>query len=218
MAFLLRSITVLLCAVTFFPEATHALWPQPRNLQTGSDALRLDPSFTIDVEVPNAPQDLLNAAERTRDLLFSDQLGRLVLGRGVNDLPAVRAANALCSLKLELSSWSSGASQPIATEATLPLGSRDEAYSLVVPADGSAAVLSANSTLGLFRGLATFGQLWYTVSGTVYTLGAPIYIQDSPAYVRVLSVYLYRTADLFLSGTVHSLTGGSYLTQRGICM
>jgi hexosaminidase len=200
MVFLLRSITVLLCTVTFFPEATHALWPQPLNLQTGSDALRLDPSFAISVEVPNAPQDLLNAAERTLDLLFSDQLGRLVLGRGANDLPAVRAANALCSLKLKLSgssSWAPGAPQPIATEATLPLGSRNEAYSLVVPADGSAAVLSANTTLGLFRGLTTFGQLWYTVSGTVYTLSAPIYIQDSPAYVRVLSVYLDGTVDLF---------------------
>src|ERR1700761_1017801 len=102
MAFLLRSITVLLCAVTFYPEAAHALWPQPRNLQTGSDALRLDPSFAIDVAVPNAPQDLLDAAERTLALLFSDQLGRLVLGRGEDDLPAVRAAKPLCTLKLTL--------------------------------------------------------------------------------------------------------------------
>jgi len=181
MAFLLRLFsTVVLCAVVLFPEAVHALWPQPRNLQTGSDALRLDFSFSIDVAVPNAPQDLVAAAERTRELLFSDQLGRLVLGRGEDDLPAVRAANALCSLKLTLSEW--GTSQPIATEATLPLGSRDEAYSLVVPADGSEAVLSANSTLGLFRGLTTFGQLWYTASGTVYTLGVPLEIQDSPAY------------------------------------
>ena len=190
MAFLLRSfstIAVLLCAVVVFPEAVHGLWPQPRNLWTGSDALRLDPSFAIDVAVPNAPQDLLDAAERTLALLFSDQLGRLVLGRGEDDLPAVRAANALCTLKLTL--CSSDAAQPIAAEARLPLGTRDEAYSLVVPANGSEAVLSANSTLGLFRGLTTFGQLWYTASGTIYTLGAPVEIQDSPAYVRVYSFF-----------------------------
>jgi hypothetical protein len=30
-----------------------------------------------------------------------------------------------------------------------------------MPADGSGAVLSAASTLGLFRGLNTFAQLWY---------------------------------------------------------
>ncbi|KAF8262392.1 glycoside hydrolase family 20 protein [Lactarius quietus] len=179
MAFLFRLFsTVLLCTVVFFPETVHGLWPQPRNIQTGSAALRLDPSFTINIAIPNAPQDLLAAAESTRDLLFKDQLGRLVLGRGEGDLPTVKAANSLCRLQLTLS----GTPQPIAKEATLPLGSRDEAYSLVVPADGSQAVLSANSTLGLFRGLTTFGQLWYTASGTIYTLGVPLAIQDSPAY------------------------------------
>lgn len=186
MVFLLRSfstITVLLCAVILQPEAVHALWPQPRSLQTGSDALRLDTSFFINVAVPNAPDDLVAAAERTLALLSSDNLGRLVLGRGADDLPAVRAAAALSSLTLSLTN-NGTAPGPIATEAALPLGSRDEAYSLVVPADGSDAVLSANSSLGLFRGLTTFAQLWYTASGTVYTLGAPVAIQDSPAYVR----------------------------------
>ena len=203
MALLLRSfstITVLLCAVLLLPRAAHALWPQPRNLQTGSAALRLGPSFAIHVAVPNAPKDLLAAAERTRALLSSDKLGRLVVGRGVDDLPAVRRAKALSALTLRLLGGTSGAPRPIATEATLPLGSRDEAYSLVVPADGSAAVLSANSTLGLFRGLTTFGQLWYTASGTVYTLGTPVAIQDSPAYVRLHRVVRFwrRAADFIL--------------------
>ncbi|KAH9035873.1 N-acetylhexosaminidase [Lactarius pseudohatsudake] len=181
MASFLRSIAVLLCAVLLLPEAAQALWPQPRNLQTGSSALRLSPSFAINVAVPNAPKDLRAAADRTRALISSDKLGRLVVGRGVDDLPAVRRAKALSGLTLRLGS-TSRAPRPIATEATLPLGHRDEAYSLIVPADGSAAVLSANSTLGLFRGLTTFAQLWYTASGTVYTLGAPVAIQDSPAY------------------------------------
>ncbi|KAH9073564.1 N-acetylhexosaminidase [Lactarius deliciosus] len=181
MASFLRSIAVLLCAMLLLPEAAQALWPQPRNLQTGSSALRLSPSFAINVAVPNAPKDLRAAADRTRALITSDKLGRLVVGRGVDDLPTVRRAKALSGLTLRLGSIS-GAPRSIATEAKLPLGDRDEAYSLVVPADGSAAVLSANSTLGLFRGLTTFAQLWYTASGTVYTLGAPVAIQDSPAY------------------------------------
>jgi hexosaminidase len=216
MAFPLRSfstVTVLLCAavVLLFPGAVHALWPQPRTLQTGSDALRLDPSFAIDVAIPNAPQDLLDAADRTLALLYSDQLGRLVLGRGDGDLAAVRDAKSLCTLKLCLSE---GAPEPIAKEATLPLGSRDEAYSLVVPADGSEAVLSANSTLGLFRGLTTFGQMWYTASGTIYTLGAPVTIEDSPAYVRIRRI----SAGLLIYSGVHSHIAGSYLTQRGTSM
>lgn len=181
------SITLLLCTFGLFLEAVHALWPQPRNLRIGSDALRLDASFAISVAVQNAPQDLLDAAERTRAFLFSDQLGRLVVGRGADDLQNGRPANVLSSLTLSLLGDTSAATQSIATEATLPLGSRDEAYSLVVPSDGSGAVLSANSTLGLFRGLTTFGQLWYTANGTVYTLGAPVVIQDSPAYVRLFA-------------------------------
>ncbi|KAH9035875.1 hypothetical protein EDB85DRAFT_819622 [Lactarius pseudohatsudake] len=54
-SFLLNSITVLLCAVLLLPEAAHALWPQPRNPHTGSDALRFGPSIAIQVAVPNAP-------------------------------------------------------------------------------------------------------------------------------------------------------------------
>ncbi|KAH8992276.1 beta-hexosaminidase [Lactarius hatsudake] len=180
MAPFLRSITVLLCAM-LLPEAAQALWPRPRNLQTDSSALRLDPSFSIHVAVPNASKDLLSAAEHTRALISSDKLGLLVVGRGADDLPAVRRAKAISDLTLRLGS-TSGAPRPVATEATLPLGSRDEAYSFAVPADGSAAVLSANSTLGLFRGLTTFAQLWYTASGIVYTLGTPVAIKDSPAY------------------------------------
>ena len=200
MAFLrsFSTITTLLCAVMLLPGAVHALWPQPRNISTGSDALRLDPGFTITVAVPNPPSDLLAAASRTRALLFTDNLGHLVVGRGAEDLPVVRPAAALSKLTLRLGSSDS---QPIAMEATLPLGSRDEAYSLVVPADGSPALLSANSTLGLFRGLTTFSQLWYTANGTVYTLGVPVAIQDSPAYVRAsphASVILSRIADWFL--------------------
>jgi hypothetical protein len=80
----------------------------------------------------------------------------------------------------------------------VPLAQRDEAYNLSVPADGSGAVLSARTTLGLFRGLNTFTQLWYYYAGdgddagacagaVVYTLSAPVAIQDSPAYVRLQS-------------------------------
>ncbi|KAH9960975.1 glycoside hydrolase superfamily [Lactifluus volemus] len=68
----------------------------------------------------------------------------------------------------------------------MPIGTRDKGVSLVVPADGSHAVLKANSTLGLFRDLNTFtlfSQLWFTVPGTVYMIGAPVEIQDSPAYL-----------------------------------
>lgn len=191
---LLSSLAVL--SLTVLPEA-HALWPQPRNLQTGppDSALRLAPSDSFSISlaaVPNAPADLSAAAERTHAQLFNDQLGRLVLGRGTGDLPALERAPTLTCLVLQLDlDASSGAGmspgadgvRSIEVEARKPLGHRDEAYSLSVPADGGQALLRANSTLGLFRGLNTFSQLWYTVNGMVYMLGVPLAIQDSPAYV-----------------------------------
>jgi hexosaminidase len=188
--------------------SANALWPQPRHLQTGpqSSALYLasSDSFTISVdEVPNAPEDLVAAAQRTHAQLFSDDLGRLVLGRGIDDLEAISNAPTLRRLVLRLDDYHThtptntgsidilgstvdddAVVQPIEVEARMPLGTRDEGYSLVVPADGSHAVLRANSTLGLFRGLNTFTQLWFTVQGIVYMLGVPVEIQDSPVYVR----------------------------------
>ena len=78
---------------------------------------------------------------------------------------------------------SNGTVRSISDEAKDALESRDEAYTLSVPADGSAATLKANSTLGLYRGLITFEQLWYDYENTTYSLEAPIQIDDAPAYV-----------------------------------
>jgi hypothetical protein len=77
-------------------------------------------------------------------------------------------------------------SKSIAADARALLGTRDESYILDVPSDGSPATLSANSTLGLYRGLTTFSQIWYTHNSNIYTVEAPISISDSPAFVRHL--------------------------------
>jgi hexosaminidase len=187
----------------FLLPTVRAVWPQPRHLQTGppTSALRLAPSdsFIISLDaVPNAPPDLLEAVKRTHSHLFSDNLGRLVLGRGASDLGAIQLAPTLTRLTLQLDHNASSHIRttdsvvfPIEVEAKKPLGLRDEAYSLYVPADGTTdALLKANSTLGLFRGLNTFSQLWFTVQGTVYMLGAPVEIHDSPVYVRCMHACL----------------------------
>ncbi|KAH9046687.1 hypothetical protein EDB84DRAFT_1558144 [Lactarius hengduanensis] len=162
---LLHPITVLLCDVLLLPEATHALWPQSRNLQTGSSALRLGLPFTIHLAGPNSQKDLPTAAERTRALIFSDKFGRIVVGRGADDLSAVWRAKALAGLTYWLLGNTSGAPRPSDGE-------------------GSAAVPSANSTLGLFPSLTTFAQPRYIASGTVYTRSArQLLFKDLPAYV-----------------------------------
>ena len=202
-----------------------ALWPQPHNIQNGSLPLRLAPntSFTITVAVPDGPADLQAAVARTRAYLFTDTLARLVPSHGAEDMPALAAAETLPGLTLRLepdvavlgegngNGNGSGeglvVAREIAVEARARIEDREEGYWLDVPADGTGAVLRARSTLGLFRGLNTFTQLWFSYGGNsdsdgdggaadddggvvVYTLSAPVTIQDTPAYV---SGFIYST-------------------------
>ncbi|THH02544.1 hypothetical protein EW145_g6734 [Phellinidium pouzarii] len=159
-----------------------ALWPKPRSLITGSFAIRLSSDFYISAVFPSVPQDLNSAISRTQSFLQNDKLGRLVVGRGSSDASAVRAAPELNSLALILSSNGFDAPDSIIKESQKSLKERDESYSLTVPLGSSQATLRANTTLGLFRGLTTFSQLWYDYEGDTYTLVAPIKIEDSPAF------------------------------------
>ena len=164
-------------------HGVFALWPIPAALSTGNTPLVLSSNFWFDVAVNGAPGDLHDAVGQAQYYLKNDKLGRLVVGRGANDSAALANAKTLSSLKLTLASGASV--QSIATEAVKPLGMRSEGYVLTIPASGGTATLTANSTLGLYRGLTTFGQLWYYYGGKTYTLEAPISITDTPAYVRV---------------------------------
>ncbi|KAG6810905.1 hypothetical protein H0H92_009866, partial [Tricholoma furcatifolium] len=161
-----------------------AVWPLPSEYSTGSTALRLSPSFAIKFasNLNNAPADLLAAVTRTSTYLRTDQLEALVPDRGASYASAVDKAKTLSSLTLSLTS--SAPIKSISEEAVVDLESRIalEGYTLSIPSDGSGATLTANSTLGLFRGLTTFGQLWYDLDGTTYTVEAPFSISDAPAY------------------------------------
>ncbi|KAJ3566880.1 hypothetical protein NP233_g6720 [Leucocoprinus birnbaumii] len=158
------------------------IWPRPRNLTTGTTPLRLSSSFTINLSgISQAPQDLTDAISRTTAFLKKDKLQALVPDRGASSTSAVNSASTLQSLTIKLSQ-SSGAIQSIGEGAMAGLGVTDESYTLQVPATGGTASLTANTALGLFRGLTTFGQLWYDLDGTTYLLNAPIQVTDSPSY------------------------------------
>ncbi|KAL0572960.1 Glucosamine-6-phosphate isomerase (Glucosamine-6-phosphate deaminase) (GNPDA) (GlcN6P deaminase) [Marasmius crinis-equi] len=174
--------SILLIAAAFIGH-TAALWPQPQSLTTGSEskALKLSSSFDITLNgVTNAPQDLLDAISRTKSFIANDKLERLVVGRDSVDSDAISAASELSELVVSLSN--SGDVKSISEEAVLPIEDRAEGYELSVPEDGSAATLKANSTLGLFRGLTTFEQLWYFADGTTYAVGVPMQVNDNPKY------------------------------------
>ncbi|RPD56093.1 beta-hexosaminidase [Lentinus tigrinus ALCF2SS1-7] len=156
------------------------LWPLPRSLQTGTTALKLAPDFDIHMNVLHAPSDLSDAVARTKSHLKNDKLGRVVVGRGSSDSSVIQHAKSLASLHVSLTKGATVRS--ITEEARLAIETRSEGYSLTIPSDGSAATLTANSTLGLYRGLTTFEQLWYQWSGNLYTIEAPVTITDAPAY------------------------------------
>lgn len=178
--------TVLLLALA---PGVFGLWPLPRTLSTGTSALKLAPNFDIRLTIQNAPPDLEAAVSRTKSHLKGDKLGRLVVGRGSSDSSAVQRAKTLSSLHVSLVQGAPVRS--ITEEAKRDIDARSEEYALDIPADGSVATLSANSTLGLYRGLTTFEQLWYQFSGETYTVEAPILITDSPAYVSGIATFLY---------------------------
>ncbi|KIL67750.1 glycoside hydrolase family 20 protein [Amanita muscaria Koide BX008] len=174
------SWTFLAAFLAVWAPSVTALWPQPQQITTGTTPLRLSPGFSIQLSnINGAPQDLRDAITRTKQYLQKDNLQILAPDRGASNAGAISKANTLSKLTLSLDG---GTVTSISQEAVKPLESRVEGYSLSIPANGGEAVLSANTTLGLFRGLTTFGQLWYDWDGTTYTLEAPINIVDSPAY------------------------------------
>ncbi|KAK0201564.1 beta-hexosaminidase [Desarmillaria ectypa] len=169
-----------LSLLLFAALRVSALWPLPQSISTGSTHLRLSPSFDITLSgIDSPPADLNDAISRTKQYLYNDKLQRLVEGRGANDAGAITSAASLERLILV---FQGSEVSSISKEAVAELGSRVESYTLTIPADGSDATVTANSTLGLFRGLTTFNQLWYDWEDTVYTPEAPVDITDAPAY------------------------------------
>ncbi|ESK83478.1 glycoside hydrolase family 20 protein [Moniliophthora roreri MCA 2997] len=161
--------------------SVSALWPQPKQFSAGSSALKISPSFDITLSgITDAPRDLVDAISSTKDALSNDKLERLVVGRGASDADLIAEGAELAELVVSLESG--GPIRSISEEAVDALESRQEGYTLVIPEDGSSATLKANSTLGLYRGLTTFQQLWYFHNGTIYSVQAPIEIEDSPTY------------------------------------
>ncbi|GJJ15499.1 hypothetical protein Clacol_009777 [Clathrus columnatus] len=173
-------LRILFTFLTYI-HGTLCLWPMPSNLNAGSSLLRLSPEFSIVVDVQDAPSDLTQAVQRATTYIQQDKLQRLVVGRGATDAQSIAKAPGLSKLTLSLTG--KRPTQSISTEAISLLEDRSESYSLTVPADGSSATLTADSTLGLFRGLTTFGQLWYQYQNTIYAVQTPLTIEnDTPAF------------------------------------
>ncbi|EKM75154.1 hypothetical protein AGABI1DRAFT_132509 [Agaricus bisporus var. burnettii JB137-S8] len=149
-------------------------------MTSGTKPLRLSPKFTIKFS-QKVTKDISDAAQRTTKFLKTDRLRALVPDRGASLSGVLHSANVLHTLTVNLTP-SNGVITSLSEEVMKGIGAQDESYWLEVPADGNTAFLSANTALGVFRGLTTFEQLWYDLDGVVYTTQAPVQIEDAPAY------------------------------------
>ena len=141
--------------------SSHAIWPMPRSISIGEEILLLSPHFSIISDIPNTPDDLSQAVERSRSRLFSDKLGRLLVGRGSSDVPSFRSARTLTGLRLAQASGSDVKS--ISDETTMGLENRSEGYTLIVPADGGEAVSQQTLRLGCsgaYLRSSNYGTRW----------------------------------------------------------
>ncbi|CAH1252975.1 HEXB [Branchiostoma lanceolatum] len=131
--------------------AKGTVWPQPKNIQTTTQSLSLDPEgfsvVTSDSAANSADcKDVLDPAiERYRGLLFWIPADARVSVSGDSVLGRLRVTTSgTCTKYPNLDS--------------------DESYTLTVPASGD-ATLSAQTAWGALRGLETFSQLVYEVDG-----------------------------------------------------
>jgi hexosaminidase len=149
-------------AVLLLLSVTHVmalLFPEPTTLEQGSIVLGLNEDFKItwSSEYPFA-KDLISAADRLKCTLLSNEHYYLSVSRGREFLD--HNVGILPGIDIALIGSDHGS---VASEMRKKAQSRRESYQLDVPADGSVARLTAESSLGAFRGLTTFEQLFYGI-------------------------------------------------------
>jgi hexosaminidase len=157
-------IDVYLLAADPAPSPPPLLWPMPRNLTLGNVSLVVSSALSFSAVTPCA---LLTAAfARYESIIFNhgDANGSAVAARlNAPLLTSIRVAVANVSVPLDLGV--------------------DETYSLVVPADGSAAVLTAATVWGALHGLQTLSQLvTFDFDAAAYWTVSPVSITDGPAF------------------------------------
>ena len=141
-------------SINVWPKPTTFLWSQPQ-------AHLLSPSFSI--ASPNH-RYLSAAANRYLGLILTEHHRPLVAPSVVFNA----SATPLQALNVNVA------------DLIVPLHHGvDESYSLIVPADGSAARLTAKTVWGAMRGLETFSQL---VWGNPSFVAVGVNVSDSPLF------------------------------------
>ncbi|GAA5835280.1 hypothetical protein JCM5353_003216 [Sporobolomyces roseus] len=199
MRLLRLKITLVFAA---FAARAAALWPKPQTFVAGTTPLRLSSDFSIVIggtgsaSQIQSPVDLQRSIDRALEQIKNDRLQRLNVDRGEGNRSEISQADVLSTLELVLTASTTNS---ISDEINKPYEDLDEAYELSLPHEpfssqpspgGKTVLLSANTTLGLARGLQTFTQLVYHLQSNEdgdevnYIPNSPLHIFDKPAFLH----------------------------------
>lgn len=140
--------------------APISFWPLPTSVSFGAGSIAVTPSFTVSI-TGGANADLTNYAARIQGLIFQ------------NEPYATPPANALASVVVT-----------VARPAEKQSITTDESYTLTIPANGSPATITANTTFGAYMGLQTLSQAirFDFNTGQYGVAGVPLTIADAPKF------------------------------------
>ena len=140
------------------PPPAIAFWPIPTTLSMGATPLTVSPSLAFTVTPPNP--DLAAYAARTAALMF--QHAAPAPGAGALSSVVITVANPTAPLTLGV----------------------DESYTLNIPADGSAATITAATNYGAYWGLQTLAQaVQFDFDSASYAVAAaPVAVKDAPKF------------------------------------
>ncbi|OAA58147.1 beta-hexosaminidase beta chain [Cordyceps fumosorosea ARSEF 2679] len=192
----MRMPSLLAAALAASPVA--ALWPIPVDISSGNTTLYIDKSISVTYNgaalayqpggKPPAGANFTSKAivegglARALDAIFDHGYVPWMLHKPGSEFEphcGPTDQNRLKSLDITQTGPDDATTfKPLA-------GQRDESYSLNVTFDGKASI-SANSSIGVLRGLETFSQLFFrhTLGDAWYTKLAPVSIHDSPVFAH----------------------------------
>lgn len=184
------SLLQVVCAAALAATPAVALWPAPANVTAGNKFLGVSSSFRITTAKSlssSVPSDLAAAMGRANYYALTDTLEPLVIDHGESYRSNVTSAAVLEYLELSLTPGA--AVFPLRQEVDRPYAEQDESYILKIPGSSSATI-TANTTLGLLRGLQTFSQLVYVLPpskghpATRYIQDTPFEVVDKPSFAH----------------------------------
>ncbi|OCK94282.1 glycoside hydrolase family 20 protein [Cenococcum geophilum 1.58] len=184
----------LLSAVALFAPLAAALWPIPSSYSSGSTVLWIGSDVKVTYNGANDTSTHSYGGNTTSGAPLTSQIVQFAIQRTYSTIfeknfvpwkfhprnsdfePSTDNKNLVTSITLEqLVADPPNVVKPLAGEV-------DESYTLSLTEDG-AATITANSSIGIARGLTTFTQLFFKHSnGGAYTTLAPVEISDSPKF------------------------------------